>query len=393
VNSSAPARHSRPRHRKRTRMSQRPLVRFAATFCAATAVTAAIAIPVFVTQLPHGNPSEDGGPVERVSVSWPSYGHGDFGTGGLGHPTGVAGSDGSTYVAGEESGSDAASSSADDSAAGGDWGGGDGDDRDSDGDDRDWGDDDRDDGRAEDGDARRSDSDASRGDSDGRARIHNPKADPDRHVNMNGRIRVLGMDVSSYQPQVDWDHWWRQGKRFVFIKATEGTNYTSETFTEQWEGAGDVGMLRGAYHFALPDGPSGAAQARFFVRHGGGSRADGRTLPGVLDIEFGEAVGRPTCYNRSADQIVSWTHDFLRTYKKLTGRTPIIYSNATWWAQCTGDSQAFAKYPLWLASYNPAPGQAPGGWRNYTFWQYTDTPLDQNYFKGPYERLQKLTRR
>ncbi len=364
-------------------MSQRPRLRASAAILAATAVTAAIAIPAFATHLPHENPPETGGRgVEEVSLSWPSYGRTGFGAGDPGHPSGSASADGTTNLA--DGSTEAGSADGGD----GNWSG-----TDANGDGDDGRADERGDGdRTGVRDDERGDSDASRG-GDGRRGVHNPKTDPDRHVNMNGWIRVRGMDVSSFQPQVDWNHWWDEGKRFVFIKATEGTNYISETYREQWSGAGDVGMLRGAYHFALPDGPSGAAQARFFVRNGGGGKADGRTLPGVLDIEFGEAVGRPTCYNRSADDIVAWIGDFVRTYTKLTGRTPIIYSNASWWQQCTGDSKAFKNYPLWLASYNPAPGQAPGGWKKHTFWQFTDTPLDQNFFRGSYEELQKLTRR
>jgi GH25 family lysozyme M1 (1,4-beta-N-acetylmuramidase) len=212
-------------------------------------------------------------------------------------------------------------------------------------------------------------------------------------VNANGWVRVRGIDISSFQPTLDWDYWWRQGKRFTSIKATEGTHYISETFDEQWEGAGRVGMLRTAYHFALPDGPSGAAQAKFFVANGGGGKADGRTLPGVLDIEFGEAVGKPTCYNLSPDEIVNWTDDFLTTYEKLTGRKAIIYTNGNWWRDCTGDTEAFSDHPLWLASYNPEPGSPPGGWKRHTFWQYTDRPIDQNYFKGSYADLKELASR
>ncbi len=44
-------------------------------------------------------------------------------------------------------------------------------------------------------------------------------------------------------------------------------------------------MIRGAYRFATPDATSGAAQADYLVDHGGGWPRDGRTLPGVLDIE------------------------------------------------------------------------------------------------------------
>ena len=57
-------------------------------------------------------------------------------------------------------------------------------------------------------------------------------------------------------------------------------------------------MVRGAYHFANPRTSSGADQARYFVQNGGAWTADGKTLPGLLDIEFNPypAYGN-TCYN------------------------------------------------------------------------------------------------
>jgi hypothetical protein len=50
-------------------------------------------------------------------------------------------------------------------------------------------------------------------------------------------------------------------------------------------GATNAGLIRGGYHFARPDVSSGATQANYFLAHGGGWSADGRTLPGALDIE------------------------------------------------------------------------------------------------------------
>jgi hypothetical protein len=70
--------------------------------------------------------------------------------------------------------------------------------------------------------------------------------------------RVDGIDVSSHQGNVDWGHWWRNGKRFVYIKATEGTGYRNPNFTQQYTGSAAVGMIRGSYHFALPNRSDGA---------------------------------------------------------------------------------------------------------------------------------------
>ncbi|EEB99201.1 hypothetical protein MPER_01167 [Moniliophthora perniciosa FA553] len=99
------------------------------------------------------------------------------------------------------------------------------------------------------------------------------------------RAQPQGIDVSGYQPNVNWATVKANGISFAYIKATEGTTFTSSTFSSQYTGATNAGLIRGAYHFAHPDSSSGAAQANFFLAHGGGWSGDGITLPGALDIE------------------------------------------------------------------------------------------------------------
>jgi GH25 family lysozyme M1 (1,4-beta-N-acetylmuramidase) len=63
---------------------------------------------------------------------------------------------------------------------------------------------------------------------------------------------VPGLDVSEYQPSVNWQQQWNMGARFAYIKATEGNYYTNPIFTSQYSGARGAGLIRGAYHFANP---------------------------------------------------------------------------------------------------------------------------------------------
>src|SRR5205823_2636640 len=79
---------------------------------------------------------------------------------------------------------------------------------------------------------------------------------------------VAGVDVSSFQGNVDWQALWNEGKRFAYVKSTEGLDYQNPYFAQQYDGSYQVGMIRGAYHFALPDRSSGSAQANFFVDNG-----------------------------------------------------------------------------------------------------------------------------
>ncbi|CAM5451731.1 Lysozyme OS=Streptomyces antimycoticus OX=68175 GN=SANT12839_063410 PE=3 SV=1 [Streptomyces antimycoticus] len=203
---------------------------------------------------------------------------------------------------------------------------------------------------------------------------------------------VEGVDVSSHQGNVNWSTLWSSGVRFAYVKATEGTSYTNPYFAQQYNGSFNVGMIRGAYHFALPNNSSGAAQADYFVDHGGGWSKDGKTLPGALDMEYNPYGA--TCYGLSASAMVNWIKSFNSTYKARTGRDPVIYTSTSWWKSCTGNSAAFGGVnPLWIPRYGSSVGELPAGWGFHTIWQYTSsgpTVGDHNKFNGAMDRLQAL---
>lgn len=203
-----------------------------------------------------------------------------------------------------------------------------------------------------------------------------------------------GMDVSGHQRNVDWAAAWRRGGRFVYIKATEGTSFRNPYFAQQYNGSYSVGMIRGAYHFALPNRSSGAAQGAYLARHGGQWTSDGRTLPPALDIEY-NPYG-PTCYGLSPSAMVSWIKDFSDTVEDKVGRHPVIYTTANWWKRCTGnDSSIGDKNPLWIARWSTESGELPAGWEKWRFWQTSNRgslPGDQNVFGGSLKKLRKFAK-
>ncbi|MFF9111255.1 lysozyme [Streptomyces sp. NPDC014805] len=201
-----------------------------------------------------------------------------------------------------------------------------------------------------------------------------------------------GVDVSSYQRDVDWPTLWSGGARWAYTKASEGTYYTNPYFAQQYTGSYDTGMVRGAYHFATPDTSGGAAQADYFVDHGGGWSKDGKTLPGALDIEWNPYGD--DCFGKSQSGMVTWIRDFLARYKARTGRNAVIYTATAWWTQCTGNYSGFgATNPLWIARYATTPGTLPAGWTSHTMWQYTSTGKtvgDHDRFNGTQAQLSSL---
>ena len=212
---------------------------------------------------------------------------------------------------------------------------------------------------------------------------------------------INGIDVSGWQPNVNWQQQWDMGARFAYVKSTEGDTFTSDTFSKQYTGAYNAGMIRGAYHFALPSPRNAVSQAKYFVNNGGGWSPDGKTLPPLLDIEHNpyESLGN-MCYDMSPSQLVNWISDFSDTVKSMIGRTPMIYTSYAWWTHCTNNSTTFSgDHALHAAAY-PYPGYEDGfnvymfgGWKDYTVWQYSSTgPFagDSNLWNGTSNELKQF---
>lgn len=206
-----------------------------------------------------------------------------------------------------------------------------------------------------------------------------------------------GVDVANWQGNVNWQNVWNQGARFAYVKASEGPWPMNEYFAQQYNGSASVGMIRGAYHFARPNLSSGGSQAQTFVKNGGGWSADGKTLPGVLDLESNNSDQSGACFGMSPAQLTSWTADFLSTYKSLTSRDAVIYTGYYFWRDCVGNTSAFSQSnPLWIPSYGIAMNKVliPGSWPFFTFWQFSDKgPYnggDSNVFNGDLNGLRRL---
>ncbi|QUQ67354.1 lysozyme [Kutzneria sp. CA-103260] len=201
-----------------------------------------------------------------------------------------------------------------------------------------------------------------------------------------------GLDVSSYQGNVDWSSVAAKGAKFAYVKATEGTTYTDPTFAHQYNGSYNAGLIRGAYHFARPNNSSGVAQADYFVAHGGGWSKDGKTLPPMLDIEY--APSGDQCYGLSQASMRSWIQAFSNEVHAKTTRWATVYTTTDWWTKCTGNWSGLSQTnPLFIARYSSSPGTLPAGWGTWTFWQFADSgtfPGDQDQFNGSAARLLAL---
>jgi lysozyme len=179
-----------------------------------------------------------------------------------------------------------------------------------------------------------------------------------------------GVDVASHQhpggAPIDWQAVVAWGVDFAYIKATEGDTYTNPYFGEDWRGAGEAGLLRGAYHYARPRLPLWTATydaQRFLLTTG--PFAGPADLPPVLDLEDTGGLSRP--------DLVAWAEAWMSEITLQTGRWPMLYS-APWFLDgVVGGTPELADHPMWIAEYTSAgfPQGMPVGWSSWTVWQFT----------------------
>jgi GH25 family lysozyme M1 (1,4-beta-N-acetylmuramidase) len=189
---------------------------------------------------------------------------------------------------------------------------------------------------------------------------------------------LRGVDVSSFQhlggKSIDWQALVRDGIRFTGIKVSEGTYYANPYYSTDAGAARAAGLDVLPYVFANPRDSGGAATAAFAIGVSAYHKGS-RTLPLAVDLENDpySAKGKPgNCYGLGRSSMVAWIKEFTTEVKELTGTQPIIYTSASWWQQCTGDTSQFQRSSLWVAEYGVQQPTVPQPWDNWTFWQYSN---------------------
>lgn len=177
-----------------------------------------------------------------------------------------------------------------------------------------------------------------------------------------------GFDVSAFQgntvPSCD----------FVFVKATEGSGYTSSRFGAQWASAATHAKVRGAYHFARPEESSGASQADRLL-------AVAHVVPGemlCLDLEASRLDQAATN---------AWAKAFGdRLRERAPGVTTVLYMGSGYATNGTGRGLAghfdlwwYPQYKstsrtsTWRPTFDPwLPSGLTCGWVRPQIWQWTD---------------------
>lgn len=198
---------------------------------------------------------------------------------------------------------------------------------------------------------------------------------------------VHGFDVSHHQGKIDWEELHKTQQtpfpvRFVFMKASEGGDFSDTAFVRNFDMARQYGFIRGAYHFYNPK-TDAVRQADFFIRS---VKLDPGDLPPVLDIET-----RSKDVPKLRRDLKIWLDKIEKHYHVK----PILYTSYKFKNRYLNDS-IFDSYPYWIAHYYVDSVEYKGQWK---FWQHTDVgtlpgideSVDLNVFNGNMEELLQLT--
>ncbi|MWB99833.1 GH25 family lysozyme [Agromyces seonyuensis] len=202
---------------------------------------------------------------------------------------------------------------------------------------------------------------------------------------------VRGVDVSSYQGEIDWPVLAAQDLDFAWIKATEGSGTIDSRFAANWADARETDLLVGAYHFLSFDSPAETQAANIIA-----TVPDEGTLPITVDVEcYADYCTDPA----DAGQVRGILTPLLDLLEAHYGVPPVLYA--------TGD--AYERYlaggypdnPIWIRDVVAEPTLPDG--RAWTVWQYShrerldgydgDEPfIDLNVFAGTLDELAALAR-
>lgn len=197
---------------------------------------------------------------------------------------------------------------------------------------------------------------------------------------------VYGIDVSRHQGEIDWEAL-KKGNHpdapisFVYVKASEGSDFKDKKFEQNFENARKHGFMRGAYHY-FSTTSSGVSQANLFISMVKLRPGD---LPPVLDIEE-----KPKNKKKYIEEVKIW----LKKVEEHYGVKPIVYASSKYKKKYL-DDPFFKEYPSWVAHYY-IPELRKG--EEWLMWQCTDLgvlpgikeKVDINIFNGSKKQFENL---
>jgi len=183
------------------------------------------------------------------------------------------------------------------------------------------------------------------------------------------------IDVSRHQGEIDFNKFVEQDVKGVAIRATIGNYYYDERFSENWEGAGNAGLLRTAYHVVKPSHTVTSQMNNFFLTLGT-RRPEFGKYGWVMDCELSDGKDMDVCA-----KVISGC---LTAADSHAGKRSYIYTRMSWWNIRVGHTMYWKNWPLWVARYwkyevpwlptDPSWAKPrPGEWTDWAIHQYSDS--------------------
>ena len=170
-----------------------------------------------------------------------------------------------------------------------------------------------------------------------------------------------GIDVSTYQGNIDFARVKKAGIEIVYIKSSEGTYLVDPQFRNNYNKAKENGLKVGFYHYVRAKNTQQAiAEAEFFHSVIKGTQPDCR-----LAMDF-ESLGE---LSKEAVNEISFA--FLQRVQELTKKEMVIYSDA-YNARTKFSVELAQQYPLWIAQYGVSVPSSNVNWGSWIGFQYTD---------------------
>jgi lysozyme len=187
---------------------------------------------------------------------------------------------------------------------------------------------------------------------------------------------LLGIDVSKWQGELDWNKARSAGARFAFVRAgavsTTGHCYTDYQFERNALLAPDY-MPIGFYWYFRPQHDP-ISQANYYCSLIRDKRSK---LPAVIDLE---QTG-----NLNPKQITAATSQMARQMFHRMNKWPLLYTRAMWLNANTISDPIWNLLRLWIARYKAIAGPWSDGSckpRDYDEWDFWQFSADNNH-QGP----------
>lgn len=182
---------------------------------------------------------------------------------------------------------------------------------------------------------------------------------------LNTGSGILGIDVSTWNGNIDWNKVKNSGVSYVIIRtgfrgSTQGALVEDNRFRQNIQGATNAGLKVGVYFFSQAVNEVEAVEEASMVL----SQVKGYHLAYPVFIDVEPSGGRADAL--SSGNRTKVINAFCQTIQNA-GYKAGIYANKTWLAQKMNIS-ALSGYKIWLAQYNST--VTYGG--RYDMWQYSD---------------------